>query len=586
MITFKSATVFGIDPSQMVAAASGLFILPFFLFSATSGQIADKFEKSRIIHIIKLAEVGIMCLAAIGFVTQHFELLMIVLFLMGLHSTFFGPIKYGILPQHLTEEQLVGGNALIEAGTFLAILLGTIAGGSLITIDSHGPAIVSFALIVVALFGFIASLRIPKAPAVDKDIVININPLKPTVEIIKFTQKNRSVFLSVLGVSWFWFFGASILSLLPPYCRDVLRTNSSVITLFIAVFSVGIGIGSLLCERLSHGGLELGLVPLGSIGMSLFTFDLFLIGSPDFYLDSMTISQFLSEITGVRILFDLLALAVFSGFFIVPLYTFIQEKSAITHRSRVIAANNIINAFFMVTASLLLMLLFHYKVFISQIFLILAVLNGAVALYIYTLLPEFLIRFLIWTIANLMYRLRVVGIERVPKVGPALLVCNHVSFIDWMIIGAAVKRPVRFIMDHNFAKGWVAKTLLKQAKVILIATKKEDPEMMRLAFEKAAKELSEGEIVCIFPEGKITYDGTLNPFRPGVEILLRQTPVPVIPLALKGMWGSFFSRKGGRAFSKRNNRFWSRIVLEVGELVPPQNASASYLQECVSKMLV
>ncbi len=575
LITFKTASIMGVPSNQMVAVAGGIFILPFFIFSATAGQLADKYEKSRLVRIIKTVEIMIMLLATIGFMTEHFEFLLIVLFLMGLHSTFFGPIKFSILPQHLNTTELVGGNALVEAGTFLSVLLGTILGGVLIPLQ-NGGLIVSLSLIGVAVLGWFMSLKIPEAPAVDSKLKVQWNPIPPTLSIYRFTQKTRSVYLSILGISWFWSFGAGLLSLIPPYCKDVLKAGPNTITLFLAIFSIGIGIGSLLCARLSRKHLELGLVPFGSIGMSLFTADLFFANS------SFGVSA--------RILVDLLMLSVFSGLFIVPLYTLIQERSAVSHRSRIIAANNILNAFFMVLSALFILGMMRFEFSIPQIFLSLALINAAVALYIYTLLPEFFLRFFVWGIANIMYRLKVTGDHRIPKEGAAVLVCNHVTFIDWLIVSAGIKRPIRFIMDHNFAKGFFIRMLLKQAKVILIAPAKENPKLLRESFEKARDELRSGELVCIFPEGMITRDGKMNPFRPGVEKIITETPVAVIPMGLRGMWGSFFSREaqvvyGEKELFKHPKRFWSRVELRVGEPVSPSQATTEILFEKVSQLL-
>ena len=583
LITYRAVTVAGVPPAQMVAAAGGIFILPFFLFSATAGQLADKMEKSLLIRWVKIIEIGIMLMAGIGFVLEIYELLLVALFFMGLHSTFFGPIKYSILPQHLATDELVGGNALIESGTFLAILMGTIAGGVLI-LEPSGAWIVSIALTVVAAAGLWTSLPIPQAPAVDPGLTVQWNPIPPTIEIIALTRKTRSVFLSILGISWFWFFGGAMLSLFPPFCKDVLGSEPSLVTLFLSIFSVGIGLGSLLCERLSRRQLELGLVPLGSIGISVFTADLFFAGIPS-SSQGMGVLDFLRDPAGIRIVADLLLLSIFSGFFIVPLYTLMQERSEMSHRSRIIAGNNILNALFMVVSSVMLMGLMHFGFTVAQIFLILAVLNGVVAVYIYTLLPEFLIRFMIWILANLVYRLRVQGAEKVPTEGAAVLVCNHVSFVDWMVIAAGVKRPVRFIMDHTYAKGWPTRTLCKQAKVILIAPASENAAILRASFETVACSLREGELVCIFPEGRLTADGNLNPFKSGVEKIIRDTPVPVIPMALRGLWGSLFSRKGGRAILKWPTRFWSRVELVIASPVAPESASAAKLQEKVAELL-
>lgn len=589
LITFKASSVLGIPSSQMVALAGGIFILPFFIFSATSGQIADKYEKGSIIRIIKLAEIAIMVLAAYGFLYEKFSFLLLVLFLMGLHSTFFGPIKYSILPQHLQESELVAGNALVEAGTFLSILLGTIVGGVLVLHSASGPFYVSLGLIGVAIAGWITSLSIPQAQPVDPDLVVQWNPVPPTLSIFKSIQSNRAVFLSILGISWFWFFGASMLSLFPPYCKDVLVSDSSVVTGFLALFSVGIGLGSLLCGQLSRKRLELGLVPLGSIGMSIFCVDLFWVGIPQLKgvssAEPLSFFSLLSHGFGVRIVFDLLLLSIFSGLFIVPLYTLIQERSEPRLRSRVIAANNILNAFFMVIASVLLVVLMKLQLTVPQIFLLLALLNAVVAIYIYTVLPEFFLRFVMWVLANVMYRMKVEGQENVPTQGSALIISNHVSFVDWMLLGAAIPRPVCFVYHQDFSGGWFIQRLLSRAKAIPIASKKENPELLEKAFQTVKKELESGELVGLFPEGKITYDGNINPFRPGMERILGETPVPVVPVAIRGMWGSFFSREGGRAIKKMPKRFWSRVTIQIGKPVAASEAHPELMQQKVKELL-
>lgn len=590
LITFKASEVLGIPAGEMVSVAAGIFILPFFLFSATAGQLADKYEKGRMIRVIKVLEIGIAALAAYGFIRNDFTFLLVVLFLMGLHSTFFGPLKFSILPQHLGEHDLVGANALIEAGTFLSILLGTIAGGVLAAIPGQGPVYVSTVLMGIAVLGWASSLFIPKAPAVDPGLQVHWNPITPTLETLRDTSKNRSVFLSVLGISWFWFFGAAMLSLFPSYCKDVIGSDESVVTLFLGCFSVGIAAGSMLCERFSRRSLELGLVPLGSIGMTLFAGDLAFSGGAERFHAILAPGsgawEFVRTGVGLRIVFDLLMLSVFSGFFIVPLYTLTQERSDPSHRSRVIAGNNVLNALFMVMSAALLVGLFKLGLSIPQIFGVLAVLNGLVAIYIYSLLPEFMLRFVLWCVANIMYRLKVKGAENVPDRGAALLVCNHVSFVDWLIIGGAIHRPVRFVIDHAYARGWIGRLLMKWGKVIPIAPGNENLGVLKSAFDKIAQELENGELVCVFPEGFITRDGNLAAFRPGVERILERSPVPVHPLALQGMWGSFFSRKYGSAMSSFPRRFWSRVTLSIAGPVSAREATAPKLREQVEKLLV
>jgi len=580
LIAYESMSVLALSPGDLVVLSGAIFILPFFLFSATAGQLADKLRKPSLVRWIKLAEIGIMILGAVGFMTGTLWLLLAVLFLMGLQSTFFGPVKYSILPQLLTDDELVGGNALVEMGTFLAILLGTIAGGAVIATGDAGLPWISAAVVGVAVAGYAASVWIPPLPAENPSLAFTWNPVRPTLETYSLTRSNRTVFLSVLGASWFWFFGASILALLPSYTKDLLHGNEHVVTLFLAVFCTGIGIGSLLCERLSDRKLELGLVPFGSIGMTLFAFDLFLVGDAGrgaFAGGLAGIGEFLRAPGGLRISADLLFLSSFGGMYIVPLYTLIQQRSEPAYRSRVVAGNNILGALFMVVSSLMLIGLGAAGLSIPQIFLVLALLNAAVAAYIYRVVPEFLFRFVAWILAHILYRLRVVGREHIPLDGPALLVCNHVSFIDWLIIASGSKRPPRFVMYHGFLKlplvGWI----FRDAKVIPIAPAKESEETMAAAFDRIAEELEAGEVVCIFPEGRITHTGELNVFRPGVERIVQRTPVPVVPMALKGMWGSFFSRKGGAAMRRPFRRFWSRIDLVIGEPVPPQEVTTEGL---------
>jgi hypothetical protein len=585
LIAYRSLSVLGLAPESLVALCGGLFILPFFLFSATAGELADRFAKHRLVRAVKTVEIAIMCAAAAGFWSENLWLLLAALFLMGTHSSIFGPVKYSILPQLLTPDELVGGNALVEMGTFLAILLGTIGGGVAVAWGEPGLHVLGVTMLCVSFTGLTTSFLVPAVPAQNPTLRIDPNPLRPTLESFRLTRRTRSVFLAVLGASWFWFYGSIVLSMLPTYSRDVLHASENVVTLFLAAFCVGIGAGSLLCEVLSGRKLELGLVPLGSLGMTLFALDLFLVGAPvSAPAELLSIRDFLARPAGVRITLDLLLLALFSGFFIVPLTTFIQERTASEERSRVIAGGNILSALFMVLASLLLVGLLAAHLTIPHVFLVLAVLNAAASFYVYKVLPEFFFRFVAWIVASVMYRLEVVGRERIPDEGPAVLVCNHVSFVDWLVIASACKRPIRFVMYHGLFKAPLAGWFFRDAKAIPIAPAHESVSTMRAAFDAVARELEAGELVCIFPEGKITSDGEMNPFKPGIEKIVQRTPVPVVPMALCGMWGSFFSRKGGAAMRRPFRRFWSRIRLVVGEPVPPQDVRAADLARRVATL--
>ncbi len=397
LINYKAQQIMGVAPAQMVALSGGIFILPFFLFSATSGQIADKYEKTKIIAFVKFAEILIMALALFGLVYEKFAFLLLVLFLMGTHSAFFGPVKYSILPQHLKDDEMLAGNALVEAGTFLAILMGTICGGVLISLESNASVIVGLGLLAVAILGFYMSRKIPQAAPVDPDIQIEWNPVSPTIKVFKLAKQNSSVFHSIFSISWFWFFGAVMLSLFPIYCREYLNAGPSVVTLFLAIFSIGIGVGSMLCEKMVGKKLDLSLVVLGTLGMSLFTLDLFVIGKPVVILQStgafIGISGFLSIPSAIRIVFDLLMVSIFSGLYIVPLYTLMQIRTQVEIRSRIIAANNVLNALFMVSSAILLMQLIKFRWSVPQIFMVLAILNLAFMSFIFAKEPEFLSSF-------------------------------------------------------------------------------------------------------------------------------------------------------------------------------------------------
>ena len=587
LVAYRSMSLMGIGSQQIVVACAGIFILPFFLFSATAGQLADRFAKWRLIRLVKIWEIGVMALAGVGFAIDSLALLLVVLFLMGMQSTFFGPAKYSILPELLGEKDLVGGNALVAGATFLAILLGTITGGLVIAGGDEWISRLGLMIVTVAIVGYFTSLFVQKTPAANPDLPVKLNPVTPTIDIIRVTRSVKTVFLSVLAISWFWFLGASFLSLLPNFSKDVMFGSETVVTLYLSVFCVGIGIGSMLCETFSKRRLELGLVPLGSIGMSIFAIDLAIaggrfLGPLDGHL--MGIGEYLRQPGAIRVLGDLFMIAVSAGFYTVPLMSFIQLRTPANRRSRDIAGNNIINSALMVLSSVALVALLAAGRTIQSLFFGLGVLNAVVAVYIYTVIPEFLLRFVAWGTANLVYRLKIKGVEKIPAEGPAVLVANHVSFVDWLIFASVSARPVRFVMTHEYMDLPLIRFLFRGAKVIPIASGRVDPELRQRAYDRIAEELDDGELVFIFPEGTITGNGELQPFRPGIERIVARTPVPVVPCALVGMWGSFFSRWGGRAMTKPFRRFWSRVEVRIGEPVSPADVTAQHLAERVADL--
>lgn len=579
LIAFQLAQTAGLAPAVLVNLAGALFILPFFLFSATAGQLADKYDKARVIRAVKLTEIAIAVLGGFALADRNVALLLVTLFLFGLQSTLFGPVKYSILPRTLGPEELVGGNGIVETGTSIAILAGTIVGGLLIA-RSDGPGIVVPAvIIVVALAGYAASRLIPPVPAADPALRMRWNPVTETWALFGFARRNRTVFLSILGVSWFWFFGFMLLSQFPVYAKDVLGGNEHVATLLLAMLSVGIGVGSLLCERMSGHKVEIGLVPFGSIGLTVFALDLAFAGPQSTGDTLVDAGAFLAQAGSLRVLLDLLLIGLFSGFFIVPLYALIQSRAEKQHQSRVIAANNVLNAAFMVAAALVAALFLELGVTVPQLFGLTAALNAAVAIFIYTLVPEFLMRFLAWLLVHSIYRLEKSGLENIPEEGAAVLVCNHVSFVDAVVVMAACRRPIRFVMDHRIFRTPVLNFIFRTGGAIPIASAREDPEMLERAYDQIARALEAGDLVGIFPEGRITDTGELNEFRGGISRIIERTPVPVVPMALRGLWGSFFSREGGRAMSWLSRlRPFSKIGLVASAPWTPETVTPEGLQ--------
>ena len=584
LLAFQSGSQFDLSTDTLINLSAGLFILPFFLFSSTAGQLADKYDKARLIRFVKLAEIVIMLMAALALWQKNLPMLIALLFLMGVQSSLFGPVKYGILPQLLNDRELLGGNGLVETGTFLAILLGTAAGGLLIGIDGIGRLLVAGVVVAIACAGFASSLGMPPAPAVDPDLRINWNPVRESWRILGYARKKRVVFLSVIGISWFWFIGALYLAQLPNFSRQFLGGNEQVVTLLLTLFSIGVSAGSLLCERLSGRRIDIGLVPFGSIGLTLFGLDLAL--QPPMAVDGQLLGAvaWLSQDGAFRIIADIMLLGMFGGFYIVPLYANVQQRSAPKHRARVIAANNILNAMFMVLASALAISVLAAGYSIPQLFLLVAILNGVVAIYIYTLAPEFILRFCSWILVHLLYRIRLSGQHNIPDEGPAVLVCNHVSYVDALVIGGCISRPVRFVMYYKIFKIPVLSSLFRTAKAIPIAGAKEDPELLDQAFEAIDAALDRNEVVCIFPEGQLTRSGVMGAFKSGIERIIARRPVPVVPMSLGGLWGTFFSRAGNGVMRRLPKPLWFRVDLRIGQPVAPGNVSANELQQIVARL--
>lgn len=587
MVTYSQIDSLPMSVDLFVNLAAGLFILPFFLFSAHAGAIADNMDKAKLIRRLKLIELVIMSCAATAIMTQSAILMLVLLFMTGTQSAYFGPVKYALLPQALKSDELVKGNAWVEMGTFLSILIGTLSAGLLLAVP-NGMLIASCIVITLSLLGFLSSVNIPSLPS-KKSEKVKFEPVTGLKKTLKLAQKQRGIWMSILAISWFWFMGATYLTQFPNFAREHLFADSTVVSLLLALFSVGIAAGSWLCEKLSFNQVELGILPFGILGLTIFSVDLLwavpaIESFPSQYYD---VQSFIAQSSHIRVMTDLFLVGVSGGVFIVPLYAFIQSRSEEGECAQSIAANNIMNALFMVASAAVSILVLSVLEFsIVELFAILAVGNFIVAIYVYRQVPEFTQRFISYLLSHCLYRVSVTGRQHIPEQGAALIVANHVSYVDALILMGTSTRPVRFVMDKSISELPVLKYVFRHAGVIPICSPRKCAETYKRAFEQIEQALNNDEIVCIFPEGRLTSNGELGEFRPGVEKILKRTPVPVIPMALKGLWGSFFSHKNGHALTKRPTRFWSRIEVNIGELLQPTTLDRHLLQKEVQDLLI
>lgn len=587
MVTYSLIDSLPVSVNLFVNLAAGLFILPFFLFSAHAGAVADSMDKAKLIRRLKLIEVLIMACAATAIMTENALLMLVLLFLTGTQSAYFGPVKYALLPQALKASELVKGNAWVEMGTFLSILVGTLTAGLLLAMP-NGTLIASCLVLFLSIMGFISSVNIPALPS-HSNQKVKFEPISGLKKTLNVAQKQRGIWMSILAISWFWFMGATYLTQFPNFAREHLFADSTVVSLLLALFSIGIATGSWLCQKLSFDHVELGILPFGILGLTLFGLDL-LWAVPSYNLSPAqyySVESFISESKHIRVMMDLFFVGVSGGVFIVPLYSFIQSRSNQGECARSIAANNIMNALFMVGSALVsIFVLSVLSLSVVELFAIMAVGNFLVAIYVYRQVPEFTQRFISYLLSHCMYRVSVEGRQHIPETGAALIVANHVSYVDALILMGTSTRPVRFVMDKSISEMPVLKYVFRHAGVIPICSPRKCTETYKQAFEQIEQALHNEEVVCIFPEGRLTSDGELGEFRPGVEKILKRSPVPVIPMALKGLWGSFFSHKGGHALTKRPKRFWSKIEVKIGQVLGPVQLDRHKLQQEVQELLI
>ncbi|CAA7618885.1 Acyl-CoA synthetase/AMP-acid ligase II [Candidatus Terasakiella magnetica] len=542
LIVYRLGEATGIAPQILVTAAAGLFILPFFLLSASAGQLSDRFEKSGLIKLVKAAEIAVAALGIWSLAGAHVGAMLAVLCLFGVQATFFGPLKYAILPESLKPTELVGGNALIEGGTFIAILLGTVAGGVLI-LTERGVEMVSVLLLVLAIGGFAASLALPKGRPGNPDIRLTANIFTETWEVMGLIRARRDLFLSVLGISWFWLMGATFLAQFPAFAKDVLGADQHVVTLMLTVFSVGVGLGSVLCGRLLDGEISARHVPFAALGMTLFSFDLYFASSglrPD-GLELAGLGLFLSHPGNWRILADLLLIAMCGGLYIVPLYTILQSRCDETARARTIAANNIINSLFMVISAVAGALMLGAGFSVPQVFLVQAAANLAVAVYICGLLPDAVLKGVFRAVLRLAYKVRIDGLEHLVEAGDkAVIVVNHVSFLDAVLMAAFLPGKPTFAINTFVAKAWWIKPFLSVVDAYPL-----DPTNP-MSTKGLIRAVREGRTLVIFPEGRITVTGALMKIYEGPGMIADRAQAPVVPIRIDGAQYTPFSRLKGK----------------------------------------
>lgn len=543
MITYRISEAAGMNAQILVSLAAGVFILPFFLFSATAGQWADKIEKAKLIRIIKFAEIILMLGAVVGFFLQSVPLLLLILFLLGSQASFFGPVKYAVLPFLLNENELIAGNGLIEAGTFLSILLGTIFGGLLI-LSPIGIYLISAAVLLLAIGGFVASLYIPATGSANPGLVINYNFLSETIRVLKYSRARWDIYLSILGISWFWLLGAVFLSEFPVFAKDTLYANEYVVTWFIAIFALGIGLGSLLCNRLLKGRVHATYVPLATIGMTIFALDMYFAAH---YVSVIPVTRlaslgrFLHTFSGWRISIDLLLLAVCGGLYTVPLYATLQTRSHPMHRARVIASNNVMNALFMVIASIATILLLKAGLTVNEVFLTLALTNAAVAVYICKLLPEMLLKALLRMILTAIYRVKIIGLDNYYNAGKrVVIIANHTSFLDAALFAAFLPDKFIFAVDLQTSKKWWVSFFLR-----LVDAYPVDPSNP-MAIKSLISHVRKNRKCVIFPEGRITVTGALMKIYEGPGMIADKANAVLLPVCIQGAQFSHFSRMKGK----------------------------------------
>ncbi|WP_226644473.1 MFS transporter [Microbulbifer variabilis] len=520
----------------LINLATGFYILPYFLFSVTAGQLADKYDKSQIIRILKLAEIFIVILGVYGLIYNNQAINFIVLFLLATHTAIFSPVRYAILPQHLKRRELMGGNGLAQMGSFAGMLSGTIIGTLLAGYTNPGqPGLkeLGATMTVVAVLGYLVSRRVPPAPAPAPDLRIDWNPVSQAWRILQLTAKNPSVFYAILACSWFWLVSATYLVQVPSLTKNVLGASEPVITTILCCLSIGVAAGSLMCETLSRGRITFGIVPIGALGITLAGLGLGITTAQFQTLSGASLSEYLRSDGAYAVLIYTAFLGISGGIFIVPLYTIMQDRTDRTVRAQVLSLNNVMNALFTTVITLInIFILDAVKIAIPQLFILMALINFAVMALLFYKLPEFIVHLLVWLSSHLFARTTYGQLKQIPQKGAALLICNDTVRLAPLLLIDTLQRPIRFILPQCFYQAPLIHFIFKNYNVAPIVY---GPSRDKAKFSaEICQALEEGELMCLFP----TQDRRNSAFidiEKQLKIALKDTSAPIIPLVLQGL---------------------------------------------------
>ncbi len=543
LITYGLSNHLSEYSNMLVLAANTIFVLPFIIFASIAGQVADKYERSTLVKIIKSCEIAIIGVAIYGFLHNSLLILFFSICFMGIHSTFFGPIKYSVLPDHLNKDELLGANGFVEAGTFISIFIGTII-GSYYTISSN---FIILALVIVAILGFITSFFTPKSNNANPGIKINFNIISESLNMLKYAKAKKQVYLAILGISWFWFIGAAIIAQIPLLAKETFGADENVANLFLAIFSLGVGAGSFWCSKIFENEITSKYVFISALGISIFGIDLFFasrISAIHYEPEQLkSILVFLSKKHNWRIVIDLFFIAAIGGLYIVPLFAVLQYFTSPAHRSRIIAVNNLINSIFMAASTIILSLLFYLNFSIPFVILVVSLLNISVAFYIYRLMPEVkiipfsVIKSIFQAFFDLMYKVEVKGIENFYKAGKrAVIIANHISYLDPPLLATYLPEQMTFAINTEIEKVWWIKPFLKMVKTLSV-----DPTNA-MAIKTLIKEIQKDKKIAIFPEGRISMTGSLMKIYEGPGMIADKADAVILPVRIDGTQFTHFSK--------------------------------------------